>query len=786
MDRTRSLLAIAFAVLTVALVVVLRTPEERAPAAGGAADESASATATPVAAPLAAPERLPAFAPPDEAAQEGGATPARPAGERTPTLTVRVRYAADGAPGAELPVHLQAREHDSDPWAPRRTARADAEGVVRFDRLAPGGWYVEVAGGARKFVFLDADAREAEITIEIPPGYAVGGTIVDADGLPIERASIWLSDPWREDRGTVVTKTDARGGFALRDLNGDHALMAYADGHAASASYPLRRGAPPAKPLRITLSRNAGSIEGIVRDSLGQAIAGARMMLGRPDRPHDRRAADGSRIRGPAPRELRSDRAGRFSADSLEPGALPLQVVAHGHAPWRGEAQIRAGETAFVDLRLEPAAAIAGTCRTLGGAAVVARLVAGDDRAFGTARTTADDEGRFRLDGLHGGEVEIVVSAFGYETLRAAIRTAAGATTAWDPVLSPAGVDAASSVAGRVLGVDGRGLGAYQVVAEADPPARGAPVGTRTDSDGRFTLSVPWAVVRLYAYAPGAGPSFPAAHAGGVPQGATGVDLRVDPAEWSALRARILDGRGAPVAASLQVWHETARVWRALSSDPSSGEIALDGIPPGECSLELRSPEHPWLRLGRRTLPPGGVLDLGDIALPNGVRLSGTLRFADGGAPGGRASLTFYDAERREVGVAEVRDGHYRTAPLAAGALTLFVQGEGIAATRRPLQLDERGGDRRLDLTIERGVPVRLRLVPAGGDEGSRAGVTVRIQNRDGTIWMRGVSADHFGRIDASLAPGTYRVVVIGEAPLADLPLQVAGAPLELTVPLLR
>src|SRR5690606_20433981 len=110
------------------------------------------------------------------------------------------------------------------------------------------------------------------------------------------------------------------------------------------------------------------TVTGAVRDARGEPVAGARVVAGRAARPYDRRGPDGSAVQGPAPRETATGADGTFTIASLEPGDVPVVVRARGFAAWSTRVRPAAGEVVRLDVVLQPAATVAGTCRDSGGA----------------------------------------------------------------------------------------------------------------------------------------------------------------------------------------------------------------------------------------------------------------------------------------------------------------------------------------------------------------------------------------------------------------------------------
>jgi hypothetical protein len=698
-----------------------------------------------------------------------------------PPLLVEVVRQGSAAPLVGIEVSATAPGSFGRRW----TAATDAAGLAVFAELPSGEYLVRAAVGDRVGRVAIRRGVTARLRIEVGPGVTLRGTVVSPAGRPIAGASVWLSEPWNDARGAVAARTGPDGVFEVAGAHRGQAVAAWAEGFAASSVFPVGIDTG-LRSLRIVLSPATGSVFGTVRDEGGRGVADALVLVGSAERPFDRRADDGARVRGPAPREARTGPDGRFEIGHLEPGAERIQAWAEGFAPAIDAVTVRAGGAVDVALILRPGARLSGVCRGRDGrplAGVQIATVGAPEFATRQAESAAD--GTFRIEDLPIGELEFGASTGLGEQPPVTVRltAGAGADLRWDPVLGAAAVDPAEVVAGRVVGIDGRGLPGHRVVVEADPPQRDGVESTETGADGSFRIAVRWPQVRLLAFPAGGLRGFPVAAASGVARGSTGVELMVDVQGLSGLRARIVDTAGAPVGATLQIWHETARVWREIASRPETGLVEIEPIPAGTCSLELRSPDHPWLRLGQRELPAGRRLDLGDLVLQPGGRIEGTVTFVDGGQPS-TLTLRFVDeAAGTEVGVAEVRDGSFRSNPLPLAALTMVVEGEGVAATRVPMPLDAQHPVRAVELRVERGIEVTLRFAFRPGVERPRW-LNVGVFRESEAIWTRGLGPAAGLEVKLGLAPGRYRALAQGEGPLADFGFEVGGQPLTVEVPL--
>ncbi|MDA1222554.1 MAG: carboxypeptidase-like regulatory domain-containing protein, partial [Planctomycetota bacterium] len=704
------------------------------------------------------------------ASHGGGGGDARAA----PSIIVVVTWEGTGEPVVDLPVHALRAEGGA--WAPRADGRTDARGEARLPDLVAGTWVVRTALGAKQAEVEVGEGESVRVRFAIARGVQVLGEVVGANGLPIGGASIWLSEPWDDAQGAEVAVSGADGRFVIEGAHRGQSVGASAPGYAASAVVPVQSDAG-SREVRLVLAVPMGTVRGLVRDQSGAPVGGARILLGSPDRPFDRRGADGARLRGPAPALVEADDDGRFVAEHLEPGAARVEADAEGHGPFLGEVTIASGGVTDVVLTLPAAGAVRGVCRD-GAGTPIAGVVVGTEGGLvlGTRQARSRDDGSYVLEGLAEGLTVLAAARRqGAVDVRGEVVVVAGRETTWDPVFEDSGVGHAGSVRGRVLDLRGQPLPGYRLVAEPQPRGAGANATATVGPDGAFELPAATERVRVLVFGTRGFAGFPVVVLDDVAQGRDDLDVRIDALGLSGLRGRVLDPTGQPTQAKVQVWHDDARVFREVVVDPATGSFAFDPAPPGTCTVEVRSESHPWQRFAGQRLEPGRVTDLGDVVLAAGGRIEGSVAFEDGGAPTS-LTLRFVDeAAGREVGVATVDGGRFRSNPLPLGALTLVVEGEGVGATRLPLPLDAATPFRVVDLRVTRGLPVTLRVeLPSGFVRPDRLAIGL-IRDAE-VIWTRGLGATSALEVQLSLAPGSYRALLRGDGPLADVAFDVGAA----------
>lgn len=104
----------------------------------------------------------------------------------------------------------------------------------------------------------------------------------------------------------------------------------------------------------------------------------------------------------------------------------------------------------------------------------------------------------------------------------------------------------------------------------------------------------------------------------------------------------------------------------------------------------------------------------------------------------------------------------------------MVVEGEGVGAARLPVPLDAAQPYRVVDLRVTRGLPVTLRVeLPPGFARPER--LALGVVRDQAVVWTRGLGATSGLEVQLSLAPGSYRALLRGDGPLADVAFELAA-----------
>jgi len=627
---TAAKVAVAAALGVLSLVLFFRArsseparPEplevETAQRAQAALDGESNATA-----PLAA-ERL--------AAPDAQSTAPEVAHTTTPVETsvqLRVLWERDRSAAAEIWVEMRA-SGDPAPDLQRRRALTDAEGLVRFDAVAPGRVRAKTDRGAQFVGELRAgELLQGELLLR--DGFSVRGEVFDEHERPVSGAEIWLETETLVGDGFAVASTDARGRFELSGLSPDQSSLigARAPGRAPSAQHILFGGDARVVELRLVLRAQGDALNVSVVDTFGAPVAGAVACLGEPPWRGSLSKLDDPRQMPPPALTARADAAGRIEFQGVALGEQPLCVRAPDLAPWQRTVTI--GRETSVRVVLERAVTLRGEVLDADGAPVTgARVAVGPLGEFLEIATLSARDGSFTLRGLAGGSFKASVRAEGVGSAQAQFHAAPGQELEWRVQLPRGGV-----IRGRVV-APGVALDELVVVKTALQGIAIEQVSAKLDADGRFRfegcedVDAELTVERI-------GGLTPLLRQRSVRPSDEELVLALDPATLPSarLRGRVVDERGEPLLdADVSPYSPSISYSPIEQVDPQSGRFDLGPFAPGQWGLVISVRGRPALRIPLRKLAAGEIVELGDVVVTAGGTLALSFRGAldTNGAP---------------------------------------------------------------------------------------------------------------------------------------------------------
>ena len=644
-------------------------------------------------------------------------------------LLVHVTW-SDGSPAADVPVRVESV--DVEPYRLETTGTTDASGTARFTALPPGKQDVNTlrdaclprSKGVGSVELVPGQSQTLELAL--PPGLDVACRVVDGEGAGVAGAEVWLSDFGSSWSGIVVGRTDAGGRLVLRDLPvHDHALAAYAPGHAPSTQHEFRGPAEWRIEVELVLPGPGASLAGVVQDANGTPLAGAEVLIG-GEIPDGVEFDDGY-VYGAPPRQATSDASGRFVVDGLAPGPLELEARAPGYGTAQAEVELAPDQTGSCTLVLPPEALVAGVARDGGGRPLAGVRVTGGARywdlnvdfaGFCGRETRTADDGSFVLRGLDAGRWPLKANGGTRGQAETELQLRAGEEARWDIVLTAGGV-----VAGVVLDERGAPLSHWHVAAADPGEPRERLRSAYSDAAGRFRMEdCPTQRFVLALRAPEEEYGDPVLVLEDFQVGDEALILRaMDARRPSAfIVGRLVDADGAPVL-EVELMHFPSGGGEPLAHVPDAdGRFRIGPLRPGEYWLHAWAPGPLEGHMPQFALQADETKDVGNLVLERcGWMRVRAVAKGGGALPAGTVledvALGEEDSGRR----ISFEGLQGRSGPLGVG--TYLVRARGGSWCAPDVEVEVRPGataeielafepatERRIDVVFADGVPTNL------------------------------------------------------------------------------
>lgn len=365
-------------------------------------------------------------------------------------------------PGARVSVHADRQEVEG---------QADAQGAFAL-AVPEGAWPVEASAPGHVSATVErvpvALSTGGEVTLTLARGGGLQGTVLDADGRPLQAAFVFA---YRGGQRLGQARSDEQGRFALEGLPAGAAeLFVRSEDKRRCARAPLEVVSGETRQATVRLA--AGSaVVGRVTSRDGQPVGGV---------PVHARSVVGSVFR-----EGKTDERGEFTVGDLYPGRYRVSVPGTARDAPRAEAlvELDAGQ-ARCDLVARSGAVLAGVVEGPDGRPVAQAGVFALQDALQRAEVQSDEAGAFRIEGLPPGTYR-VYSRRGEELTG----TLPPLTLAEDAAQEGLRITlrAPARLRGRVLDPGGQPVPELELAARGrDTPVRR---GARTDAEGRFEMA---------------------------------------------------------------------------------------------------------------------------------------------------------------------------------------------------------------------------------------------------------------------------------------------------------
>jgi protocatechuate 3,4-dioxygenase beta subunit len=533
------------------------------------------------------------------------------------------------APGAEV----RAKGVDGT----EQVTKADAEGRFAFERMKPIGYVLTATWKGRhavKETTLDIPgATSSEVVLRLGSARHVEGTVRDDAGSPVAGARVTLRAPGNHQRAL----TDAQGQYRLEMVEvGTYSFEVdaprYRDIREERRELTLGAG-----PVDFTLER-AVSISGKIVDEQGRPVEGARFTLTQSTEDSAHGAED----------DIRTDEDGQFVLDVARAGSWKVAIQHGQFFPQELSIQAPAEDVRWV---LRKGGVVEGSVTDEKGVplegARVSLWKSGDSWRFQHAVQT-DDQGRFSLGGLRAGSYGIEAALSGDGVDRLASRTLELRDS--ERVEVPLRFEPGWGFSGLVVDEAGQPLSDVSVSLEANtenpPPwSRGKrrrydPNNQlRTAGDGRFAFRHLWAgmyTVKASKW----GYTFDPSKAVGGERVEEKLQVRPGMGEvrlvlktLARITGRVIGPDGAPI----QRFEVDERF-----VDDESGAFAYPVVKSERKTLLFKAPG--MVQVERTVEVRAGVdLDLGEVRMERGRRVTGRVVDAETGAPIASARVELED-----------------------------------------------------------------------------------------------------------------------------------------------
>ena len=722
-----------------------------------------------------------AAAPGDVQPLVASAAPPDPNAESLGTLMVRLTWAEDGTPAADVAFRV-VNFGVADPLFSDVFARSGADGAWRLDHVPVGHVTVTVDRGGSGDVDV-TPGQTTEMSIAIPAGTLVHGAVVDGAGKPMGEAEIWLAEgsrAYRPYKGQLAAHADDNGRFTLRAVSKRRCVGARARGHEASQLTEILPGQHGETAVTLVVGGAVGSVSGVVRNPAGEPVAGAFVLV--QSGPQEQSISDQLASVSALPEACLTDDSGRFGARDVATGRAWITVRSIQFSGWRQTVDVKADEEFRLDVTLQPAAVLFGVVHDahglpVGGAEIGTGYEVGRDRGYessiGRRIVSSAADGRFELVGLDvaAPQEDVTASMAGVVHARTTLKDVhAGDRVEWNPVFGNE-----LTISGTLQDENGTPVTGLWICGRRWLEDRLCRLICTSDASGRFELpDCEQAKYLLTVWDSESPTSVPVASLDGVMAGSRDISITVPAAARSTARitGHITDAQGRAVP-QLVAW-VLPMPDQVMNSEPSvdvdTGAMQTDLLPPGNYDLLLMAPDLTSRTIHVNDVQPHEVRDIGPIVMLRTGTLVVHEPMSQSQASGGpnlkgsfailpmKEGSTEFDGIHQYPLAVDPVTGVTRPTPLGPGQYLLVVGGKGVAQQGMPFRI-EPGCETSLDVCIAAGVAFEARFPTPAAASGKHSIVEMRLSilDKQGTPvvlqqWYAGLDKS----ISLCLAPGDY------------------------------
>ncbi len=328
---------------------------------------------------------------------------------------------------------LHLRPHDGRRLDSELASRStDARGRGAWSGLPTGDYWLRIEGLAMRVITI-APGEVRQVSVVLQDLVTITGTVVDAAGLPVPGAAIFVSDYSSTREVSEVARADTSGVFSFEAvLSARRDLCARAPGFEVAAAQPLlptNLNAKRSYEVQFILKRGGALLAGRVVDMESRGIPGAEVLLrlfggsggARPGALPGRRAQRYLSMRA----ETGPD--GSFSFHGVPRAAFSLSSMHEGFASNSIGSEGGQVDWQNILLTLERESVLSGRIVDENGIALEGTHVGVGRWSDPCARwVQSDSEGRYTLDSLSPGTAKVHCRLEGYEPLVSEVPLALG------------------------------------------------------------------------------------------------------------------------------------------------------------------------------------------------------------------------------------------------------------------------------------------------------------------------------------------------------------------------
>ncbi|MFN0207479.1 MAG: sigma-70 family RNA polymerase sigma factor [Planctomycetota bacterium] len=544
------------------------------------------------------------------------------AGEEKGSIVVRVIWGDDNTPAVGITARVIGA-HRSNRYFLAPMVVTDSDGSFRADNLPVGNTWIRFDRWLGKSIKVKS-AEVTEITLTIPKGFNVEGTVRNSSGHPVAGADVILDEQGESE--VAITKTDSEGKYKIRSVSIGmiYYIGARADGYAPCKHVQLYSRETTPLTFNFVLPGPGGGVSGRAVDYNNKPVANVRIsvMPGDPALPENlalvNRSDYGLQV-------VNTDKDGNYSIRGLLPGPYHIWARVNGLSIFRNQFQALASGDANINIQFERSSTILGTVRTPDGAPAADIVVtntsfAGSDTPD-RIETKTDADGKYELHGAPAGKIRIFAGDTKLGKASVELIATPGAELRWDPILS-----LGMSIIGRVVDPDGNPAAGFTVYA-SKTDTKGLPSSEMagTDANGKFTIQKLENAEYLIQVSGHEGESFNIAEVPGVKPGGAEllVTLPYKKGDCYITGSVISEDETPAGGVDLQTSRVGARGAYWTHANPKTGTFKLGPFPPGRYRLTLRPNNYPEISIPMHELKSGETWEVGIIKLqkPGGLRV---------------------------------------------------------------------------------------------------------------------------------------------------------------------